>query len=94
MLSVSSIAGSILCSSHEACVQYCHLRHSMCPLAFLVYRLFRVVHAPLFVQSFSSDRSHMIAEDGHWLSPPPPYPCIKALEGALPQEVPLQPFSL
>lgn len=51
-------------------------------------RLFRVVHAPLFLSNFASDRSHMLKpwargmshESAHpaaYQMPPPPYPCIR-----------------
>ncbi|RVW16549.1 Protein N-terminal glutamine amidohydrolase [Vitis vinifera] len=32
---------------------------------------FRIVHAPLFLHSFASDRRHMKNSDGNWISPPP-----------------------
>lgn len=44
------------------------------------HRYFRIILAESFLKTFSSDRSRMIAEDGSWLKPPPPYPCIKAPE--------------
>ena len=37
---------------------------------------FRVIESPDFVQSFSSDRSHMLDSDGNWMSEPPPWPPI------------------
>ena len=40
------------------------------------HRFFRVVPAPLFLQTFASDRRHMKKPDGSWMKPPPPYPCI------------------
>merc|ERR1719483_1086250 len=40
------------------------------------HRIFRVVPATIFLQNFASDRRHMRKEDGSWLKPPPPYPCI------------------
>jgi len=42
------------------------------------HRIFRVVPAPAFLQTFASDRRHMLKEDGSWLKPPPSYPCITA----------------
>ncbi len=33
--------------------------------------LFRVVDVPDFIETFSSDRSHMIDGEGQWLAPPP-----------------------
>lgn len=41
------------------------------------HRIFRVVPASLFLDKFASDRRHMRKEDGTWLKPPPPYPCIQ-----------------
>jgi len=38
--------------------------------------LFRMVEAAKFVSTFASDRRHMRADDGSWLEPPPPWPCI------------------
>ena len=40
------------------------------------HRFFRVIPAPLFLQTFASDRRHMKKPDGSWMKPPPPYPCI------------------
>ena len=37
---------------------------------------FRLVPAADYRREFRSDRSHMRAPDGNWLSPPPPGPCI------------------
>ena len=36
-------------------------------------QLFRVVKAADYLQTFASDRSHMINPDGSWKSPPPNY---------------------
>jgi len=41
------------------------------------HRIFRVVPATTFLEKFASDRRHMRKEDGTWLKPPPPYPCIQ-----------------
>ncbi|XP_068660523.1 protein N-terminal glutamine amidohydrolase isoform X3 [Aristolochia californica] len=46
-------------------------------------RLFRVVHAPLFLRCFASDRRHMKNPNGHWMSPPPTYEPIIAEDGAI-----------
>ncbi|CAJ0594218.1 unnamed protein product [Cylicocyclus nassatus] len=35
------------------------------------HRFFRVIPCAAFLESFSSDRSHMVAADGSWLAPPP-----------------------
>jgi len=39
---------------------------------------FRLLPERLFRAVFASDRSHMRREDGTWLAPPPPWPCIQA----------------
>ncbi|KAJ6797580.1 protein N-terminal glutamine amidohydrolase [Iris pallida] len=44
-------------------------------------RLFRVVHAPSFLQWFASDRSHMKDPLGNWVSPPPMYKPVVAEDG-------------
>lgn len=41
-------------------------------------RLFRVVHAPIFLRSFASDRRHMKDSDGNWIEEPPPHEPIVA----------------
>lgn len=41
-------------------------------------RYFRVVHAPLFLHSFASDRSHMKDSSGKWFCLPPNYDPIVA----------------
>uniref|UniRef100_A0A1D1ZH05 Protein N-terminal glutamine amidohydrolase n=1 Tax=Anthurium amnicola TaxID=1678845 RepID=A0A1D1ZH05_9ARAE len=46
-------------------------------------RLFRLVHAPIFLRCFASDRAHMKDPSGSWISPPPTYNPIVA-EGAHP----------
>lgn len=42
------------------------------------YRKFRVINAKSFLLNFSSDRSHMMKENGSWMMPPPLYPCIQS----------------
>ena len=37
---------------------------------------FRLVEASTFVRGFVSDRRHMLALDGSWQAPPPPWPAI------------------
>ncbi|KAL6893584.1 hypothetical protein ACP4OV_007682 [Aristida adscensionis] len=44
-------------------------------------RLFRVIHAPIFLQSFASDRSHMKDDKGNWIQSPPKYEAIVAEDG-------------
>ncbi|KAF6158533.1 hypothetical protein GIB67_040047, partial [Kingdonia uniflora] len=44
-------------------------------------RLFRVVHAPVFLCHFASDRRHMKDSDGTWIAQPPPYEPIVAEDG-------------
>lgn len=34
-----------------------------------------MISAQQFLETFASDRSHMV-KDGKWLKPPPAYPCI------------------
>ena len=43
--------------------------------------LFKPVPAPLFLERFRSDRSHMLAEDGSYLATPPPWPAIRGGAG-------------
>ncbi|KAK7087624.1 hypothetical protein V1264_021650 [Littorina saxatilis] len=40
-------------------------------------RLFRVVPGDVYLNTFASDRSHMLKEDGSWMATPPSYPCIQ-----------------
>ncbi|XP_066363876.1 protein N-terminal glutamine amidohydrolase-like isoform X3 [Miscanthus floridulus] len=44
-------------------------------------RLFRVIHAPVFLRSFASDRSHMKDPEGNWIQLPPKYEPIVAEDG-------------
>lgn len=44
-------------------------------------RLFRIVHAPIFLSCFASDRRHMKGSDGHWIEEPPPHEPIVAQDG-------------
>ncbi|XP_027367120.1 protein N-terminal glutamine amidohydrolase [Abrus precatorius] len=46
-------------------------------------RLFRVVHAPVFLRSFASDRRHMKDSDGNWVQEPPPHEPIAAEDGTV-----------
>lgn len=39
--------------------------------ASLIIRLFRIVHAPVFLRCFASDRRHMKDPDGEWIAEPP-----------------------
>ncbi|XVE75606.1 hypothetical protein DITRI_Ditri12bG0106700 [Diplodiscus trichospermus] len=41
-------------------------------------RFFRVVHAPLFLRHFASDRRHMKDSEGKWTAQPPTYEPIVA----------------
>jgi protein N-terminal glutamine amidohydrolase len=43
---------------------------------------FRVIDAPTFAETFSSDRSHMRRRDGTWKREPPPWPMIGAPDRA------------
>lgn len=40
-------------------------------MASLVIRLYRIVHAPVFLRCFASDRRHMKDSDGNWTAEPP-----------------------
>lgn len=42
------------------------------------FRVFRIVHAPIFLKYFASDRRHMKDPSGNWNAPPPPYEVIAA----------------
>ncbi|GMI77124.1 Gln-specific amino-terminal (Nt)-amidase [Hibiscus trionum] len=46
-------------------------------------RFFRVVHAPLFLHHFASDRRHMKDSEGNWTAHPPPYEPIVAEDGSV-----------
>lgn len=41
-------------------------------------RLFRIVHAPMFLRCFASDRRHMKVSSGNWIEDPPPHEPIVA----------------
>ncbi|KAL8489535.1 hypothetical protein ACS0TY_025445 [Phlomoides rotata] len=44
-------------------------------------RVYRIVHAPNFLQFFASDRRHMKEPSGDWVAPPPSYEVIVAEDG-------------
>ncbi|XP_057784714.1 protein N-terminal glutamine amidohydrolase [Salvia miltiorrhiza] len=44
-------------------------------------RVFRIVHAPIFLKSFASDRRHMKDPSGNWTATPPSYEVITAEDG-------------
>ncbi|KAH6772834.1 amino-terminal glutamine amidohydrolase [Perilla frutescens var. hirtella] len=44
-------------------------------------RVFRIVHAPIFLKSFASDRRHMKDSSGNWVATPPSYEVIAAEDG-------------
>ncbi|XP_021282628.1 protein N-terminal glutamine amidohydrolase isoform X1 [Herrania umbratica] len=46
-------------------------------------RFFRVVHAPIFLHHFASDRRHMKDSDGNWTAQPPTYETIVAEDGSV-----------
>nr|XP_006815963.1 PREDICTED: protein N-terminal glutamine amidohydrolase-like isoform X2 [Saccoglossus kowalevskii] len=46
------------------------------------HRKFRVIRASEYLETFASDRSHML-KDGQWLAPPPIYPCIQTKESIM-----------
>lgn len=41
-------------------------------------RFFRIVHAPVFLRCFASDRRHMKDSSGNWIAQPPTYEPIVA----------------
>lgn len=41
-----------------------------------IFRFFRIVHGPLFIKNFASDRRHMRDSAGNWISEPPSYEAI------------------
>ncbi|KAL7194377.1 hypothetical protein ACSBR1_034730 [Camellia fascicularis] len=46
-------------------------------------RFFRVVHAPIFLRSFASDRRHMKDSVGNWIAQPSAYEAIVAEDGTV-----------
>ncbi|WRX22934.1 Protein N-terminal glutamine amidohydrolase [Theobroma cacao] len=46
-------------------------------------RFFRVVHAPIFLRHFASDRRHMKDSEGNWTAQPPTYETIVAEDGSV-----------
>ncbi|GLT74472.1 hypothetical protein SLA2020_462670 [Shorea laevis] len=46
-------------------------------------RFFRVVHAPIFLRHFASDRRHMRDSAGNWIAEPPAYESIVAEDGTV-----------
>ncbi|XP_057427375.1 protein N-terminal glutamine amidohydrolase [Lotus japonicus] len=46
-------------------------------------RLFRIVHAPMFLRCFASDRRHMKVSSGNWIEDPPPHEPIVAEDGTV-----------
>lgn len=46
------------------------------------HRMYRVISSGHFLDTFASDRSHMIRKDGSWSMPPPQYDCIRTEECA------------
>ncbi|GER25869.1 protein N-terminal glutamine amidohydrolase, partial [Striga asiatica] len=44
-------------------------------------RVFRILHAPIFLKMFASDRRHMKDSAGNWIHPPPSYDVIVAEDG-------------
>ncbi|XP_062166183.1 protein N-terminal glutamine amidohydrolase isoform X2 [Alnus glutinosa] len=46
-------------------------------------RFFRIVHAPMFLRCFASDRRHMKDSVGNWTAEPPAYEPIIAEDGAV-----------
>ncbi|XP_074276819.1 protein N-terminal glutamine amidohydrolase [Silene latifolia] len=46
-------------------------------------RFYRIVHAPIFLRSFASDRRHMKDPNGEWTAQPPSYDPIIAQDGTI-----------
>ncbi|XP_033515198.1 protein N-terminal glutamine amidohydrolase [Nicotiana tomentosiformis] len=46
-------------------------------------RFFRVVHAPIFLRHFASDRRHMKDSAGNWIAEPPLHEAIVAEDGTI-----------
>ncbi|GMY18857.1 protein N-terminal glutamine amidohydrolase isoform X1 [Fagus crenata] len=46
-------------------------------------RFYRIVHAPIFLRGFASDRRHMKDSVGNWTAEPPKYEPIVAEDGAV-----------
>ncbi|KAK8628702.1 hypothetical protein V6N13_009285 [Hibiscus sabdariffa] len=74
--------GVILWDYHVICVQ--RKKDGGTHLLFSEFqRFFRVVHAPLFLRYFASDRRHMKDSEGNWTAHPPPYEPIVAEDGSV-----------
>ncbi|XP_062231282.1 protein N-terminal glutamine amidohydrolase-like [Phragmites australis] len=61
-----------------------YVSNAIRPLSFgdsIYQRLFRVIHTPVFLRSFASDRSHMKDPMGNWIQLPPTYEPIVAEDG-------------
>lgn len=61
---------------HDCCFLF--LEPLTIVLPYIICRLFRVIHAPVFLRSFASDRSHMKDPEGNWVELPPNYEPIVA----------------
>lgn len=46
-------------------------------------RFFRIVHAPIFLRTFASDRRHMKDSEGNWMYQPPEHDPIIAEDGTV-----------
>lgn len=53
------------------------------PLYRKFHRFFRLIHAPIFLRYFASDRRHMRNAEGEWIAPPPPHNCIIGEDGTV-----------
>nr|GEW34560.1 protein N-terminal glutamine amidohydrolase [Tanacetum cinerariifolium] len=56
---------------------------SINPIILCIRKVFRVVHAPVFLRHFASDRRHMKDSEGNWTSPPPEHKVIVAEDGTV-----------
>ncbi len=51
---------------------------SLQEIASFGFRFYRIVHAPIFLRGFASDRRHMKDSVGNWTAEPPKYEPIVA----------------
>ncbi|KAL7169004.1 hypothetical protein ACSBR2_034096 [Camellia fascicularis] len=78
--------GVVLWDYHVICIQKQHFCLQNSDIAMTVTekkRFFRVVHAPIFLRSFASDRRHMKDSVGNLIAQPPAYEAIVAEDGTV-----------
>ncbi|KAG5556454.1 hypothetical protein RHGRI_006902 [Rhododendron griersonianum] len=76
----SSSGPTLVSHSRGVCVEYTAAALFKYPVLLL---FFRVVHAPIFLRSFASDRRHMKDSLGNWTAKPPAYGPIVAEDGTV-----------